>query len=48
MPAKAKPGNLKLGILNGGNGHHDAPGGSFPGIRFTHRRGDSGIVIGDA
>ncbi len=49
MSAKAKPSNLRLDFrnANGANGQQ-APAHSFPGVRFDHRRGDSGIIVGDA
>jgi site-specific DNA-methyltransferase (cytosine-N4-specific) len=46
MPVRAKPSNLKLDFRIA-NGHHSASR-SFPGVRFHHKRGDSGIIIGDA
>jgi site-specific DNA-methyltransferase (cytosine-N4-specific) len=49
MPVRAKPSNLKLDLRSpNGVGGHNAPVRSFPDIRFDHRRGDSGIIIGDA
>jgi DNA modification methylase len=49
MPGRVKPRNLKLDFYssNGASGHH-APSRSFPGVRFSHRHGDSGIIVGDA
>jgi len=49
MPVRVKPSNLKLDFRNGdgASGRYATPR-SFPGIRFNHRRGDSGIIIGDA
>jgi len=48
MPVKAKSSNLKLDFQNRNavNGHHATL--SPAGIRFNHRRGDSGIIVGDA
>jgi site-specific DNA-methyltransferase (adenine-specific)/site-specific DNA-methyltransferase (cytosine-N4-specific) len=46
MPVRAKPSNLKLDFRSA-NAHH-APFRAFPAIHFNHRRGDSGVIIGDA